>query len=156
MTSTITTAAIRHRLGVTADPTAVYERLATVDGLQRWWTTDVRGTSAVGETISFFFGGADRSCAMEVRELTPGTRVVWRCVGGPEEWVGTDFTFELHRDPGADETALLFTNDGWREQGEFMHHCSTKWASFLIGLKQDVETGDGRPYPNDVKLSGWD
>ena len=37
-----------------------------------------------------------------------------------------------------------------------MHHCSTKWASFLIGLKQDVETGDGRPYPDDVKLSGWD
>ena len=37
-----------------------------------------------------------------------------------------------------------------------MHHCSTKWASYLIGLKQDVETGDGRPFPHDLRLSGWD
>jgi hypothetical protein len=149
-----TTVAIRHRLGVNADPAAVYGRLATEDGLRRWWTQDVGGRSAVGERISFQFGGPDRHVEMEVRELRPAERVVWRCVEGPDEWLGTEFTFDLRRDD--DETILLFTNDGWREPVEFMHHCSTKWASYLIGLKQDVESDAGRPYPNDLRLSAWD
>jgi hypothetical protein len=37
---------------------------------------------------------------------------------------------------------------------EFMHHCSTKWATFLMSLQALVETGKGAPYPNDVKIDG--
>jgi len=149
-----TTATIRHRVGTAADPSAVYQRLATEDGLRRWWTQDVRGRSAVGDRVSFHFGAPDRFAVMEVCELSADQRVVWRCVEGPEEWIDTHFTFELHRD--GDETIVLFTNDGWREPVEFMHHCSTKWASYLISLKHDVETGAGRPFPNDIRLSAWD
>ena len=32
----------------------------------------------------------------------------------------------------------------WREDGEFRAHCSTKWASFLLSLRDLVETGRGR------------
>ena len=42
---------------------------------------------------------------------------------------------------------LLFTHAGWREPVEFMDHCSTKWASFLLGLKARLEAGDGTPFP---------
>jgi hypothetical protein len=28
-----------------------------------------------------------------------------------------------------------------------MHHCSTQWATFLLGLKAFVETGKGHPAP---------
>jgi uncharacterized protein YndB with AHSA1/START domain len=38
---------------------------------------------------------------------------------------------------------------------EFMHHCSTKWASFLLSLKSLVETGKGAPAPRDVPISDW-
>jgi hypothetical protein len=38
---------------------------------------------------------------------------------------------------------------------EFMHHCSTKWAVFLLSLKSLVETGQGAPEPNDVKIDNW-
>ena len=38
---------------------------------------------------------------------------------------------------------LLFKHEGWREPVEFMHHCSTKWAIFLMSLKSLVETGKG-------------
>jgi uncharacterized protein YndB with AHSA1/START domain len=145
---------IRHRIGVKAGPGEVYARLATPDGLRQWWTQDVRGHAAVGDKLSFHFGGPDRFVVMEVTELAPDERVAWRCVEGPDEWLGTDFTFDLSRD--GDETVVLFTNSGWREPVEFMHHCTTKWGSFLVGLKQDVETGAGRPFPNDVKTSNWD
>ena len=45
---------------------------------------------------------------------------------------------------------MLFTHQGWTEPVEFMHHCSTKWGSFLMSLKSLVETGDGAPAPRDV------
>jgi hypothetical protein len=34
-----------------------------------------------------------------------------------------------------------------------MHHCSTRWAIFLTcSLKALLETGKGRPVPDDVKV----
>ena len=48
---------------------------------------------------------------------------------------------------------LLFKHQGWKEQSESMHHCSPKWAVFLMSLKSFVETGKGAPYPNDVHIA---
>jgi hypothetical protein len=33
-----------------------------------------------------------------------------------------------------------------------MHHCSTKWGTFLMSLKSFVETGKGAAFPNDVHI----
>jgi len=35
-----------------------------------------------------------------------------------------------------------------------MHHCSTKWATYLMSLKSLVETRKGAPNPNDTHISG--
>jgi hypothetical protein len=50
---------------------------------------------------------------------------------------------------------VLFTHAGWREPVEFMHHCSTKWAYFLLGLKAGLEGGPATPYPEDMAISSW-
>ena len=39
---------------------------------------------------------------------------------------------------------------------EFIHHCSTKWAVFLLSLKALLETGHSAPWPNEVKLGSWE
>jgi len=31
-------------------------------------------------------------------------------------------------------------------------HCSTKWATFLLSLKDWLERDEGRPVPYDVKI----
>jgi hypothetical protein len=54
-----------------------------------------------------------------------------------------------------DYTIVLFKHEGWREPVEFMHHCSTKWATFQMSLKQLLETGQGAPDPRDVHISDW-
>ena len=72
---------------------------------------------------------------------------------GPPEWIGTQVRFELRQQDGY--TIVLFAHQGWREPVEFMHHCSTKWAVFLLSLKALAETGEGRPYPRDVKIDNW-
>ncbi|HEV7370045.1 hypothetical protein [Arenibaculum sp.] len=59
--------------------------------------------------------------------------------------------FDLAQD--GDFTKVLFTHQGWKEPGEFMHHCSTKWAMFVMSLKALVETGTGAAYPKDVHIS---
>jgi hypothetical protein len=38
---------------------------------------------------------------------------------------------------------------------EFMNHCSTRWATFLLSLKKAAETGEGDPAPHDVLVSNW-
>lgn len=77
----------------------------------------------------------------------------WRCVTGPEEWLGTEVTFELAEEDGM--TILIFGHRGWKEQVEFMAHCSMKWAVFMLSLREFVETGTGRPSPDDVKIDNW-
>jgi uncharacterized protein YndB with AHSA1/START domain len=148
---------IIHRVGIKAPASEVYAALSTIDGLAAWWTKATTGTSEVGATIDFRFhtengdeiGGFD----MDVLELTPDQKVRWRVKAGPAEWVGTDIEFQLSRQD--DHTIVMFGHRKWREEVEFMAHCSTKWATFLLSLRDLVETGKGRPAPDDVRIGNW-
>src|SRR5262245_23521327 len=141
---------ILHKVAVKASPESTYRALNTREGLSGWWTTDTQGSFKVGGVIRFRFG--DRGyIEMKVLELAPASRLLWEVVGGPADWIGTKVAFELRQE--GDFTVVLFKHQGWEEPSEFMHHCSTKWATFLISLKSAVETGTGAPYPNDVHIS---
>ena len=143
---------ILHRIGTTTSPDHVYDALTTIDGLAGWWTTDTTGDAAPGGTISFRFGppgGFD----MKVLDQRPQERVEWEVTGGPEEWIGTHVIFDLKQED--DHTVVLFRHEGWREPVEFMSHCSTRWGTYLMSLKQFVETGAGDPHPNEVSISNW-
>jgi uncharacterized protein YndB with AHSA1/START domain len=144
---------ILHRIGATGtSPEEVYAALTTTEGLSAWWTEDTTGSAAVvGGVIEFRFlpGGFD----MEVVDLRPAGKVVWRVVHGPDEWVGTTIEWELRQD--GDFTIVLFAHRNWTQPVEFMAHCSTKWAIFLMSLKALVETGAGAPAPNDMQISDW-
>jgi uncharacterized protein YndB with AHSA1/START domain len=147
---------ILHRVGIQAPIGEVYEALATPEGVARWWTSQTTGESKMGGIIKTLFtangrvlGGFD----LEIVELHPATRVVWQVIEGPPEWLGTKIRFELKQEDGF--TVILFRHDGWKEPVEFMYHCSTKWATFLMSLKSLGETGQGRPSPDDVRIGNW-
>jgi uncharacterized protein YndB with AHSA1/START domain len=144
---------ILHRIGVRgADASQLYAALTTLDGLAGWWTTETTGEGSPGGKLEFRFsgrGGAD----MEVIEATPPSHVVWRVVGGPDEWIGTTIDWTIRQE--GEWTIVLFRHAGWREPGEFMHHCSTRWGLFLMSLRSLVETGSGAPAPRDVRTDNW-
>lgn len=145
---------ILHKVGVKSpSPNATYQALATVDGLAAWWTHDTRGVSAVDGELEFHFGGPDRFFKMAALELSPQKRILWEVIDGPMEWLGTQVSFDLRQED--DYTIVLFKHTGWKAPVEFMHHCSTKWATFLMSLKSLVETGVGAPHPNDVRIDNW-
>ena len=135
---------ILHRVGINARPQPVYGALTTIPGLRAWWVSQTDGDPRAGGVIDFGF------CRMQVIESVPDRRVRWRCIEGPPEWVSTEVSFELiWKD---EQTFLLFKHSGWKEAVEFMHHCSTKWAVFLLSLRDLVETSKGQPSPHDVKI----
>lgn len=142
---------ILHRVGINASPREVYRALTTRDRLADWWTNDTQGQAAeVGSVIHFRFG--DRGFFdMKVLELDPEKRVVWEVTDGPKEWIGTRVIWDLS--PEGAGTTIRFKQQGWREPVDFMYHCSTKWAIFLMSLKSLLETGKGRPHPNAVLIS---
>ena len=147
---------ILHRVGMQGSPAKVYDAIATTKGLSRWWITGTTGETSVGGVVKVRPAGGrgqgqdEDGFDMRVIESKPGEVVRWQCEGGPPEWIGTQLTFRiLGKGP---ETYVLFTHAGWKDPVEFMHHCSTKWAVFLMSLKNWIEREEGRPHPYDVKI----
>ena len=144
---------ILHRVGIKSSPDEVYKALTAREDLANWWTNNTQGESNVGGSLKFRFsaggteiGGFD----MKILELQPAKRVLWQVVDGPQEWIGTKISFDLKQ--AGDHAIVLFKHQDWKEPVEFMHHCSTKWAIYLMSLKSLLETGKGAPNPKDIRI----
>src|ERR1041385_3794827 len=129
---------IIHRIGIKAKADKVYAALATTKGVAGWWTKETTGLSKVGGSLTFTFrtkkGGHLGEMKADVKELKPNKRVQWRITSGPEEWLGTDITFDLTEADGM--TIVIFGHRNWKRAVEFMAHCSMKWAVFLLSLRE--------------------
>jgi hypothetical protein len=145
---------IVHRISTTkATPDDLFQAVSTREGLATWWSRRVVGTEGLGGVLEFLFS-EDDGPKFEVIELVVPSRITLRCVVGPNEWIGTDLEFRIATED--EDTVLLFAHRGWREEVPFMHHCSTQWAYFLLGLREYFETGEGRPYgPRYAPISNW-
>lgn len=148
---------IIHRIAIKAPLAEVYAALSTLEGVAGWWTRETSGESRLGGTVQVLFrspaGDELGKMAFDVVGLTPNQEVRWRCKSGPAEWIGTDVRFSLSQ-AGA-HTLVSFGHENWREAVEFTAHCSMKWATFLLSLRSLVETGTGRPAPDDLKIDNW-
>ena len=134
------------KICVDADANKTLAALNTLDGLAKWWTNDVSGQVGKGDTIQFRFNGMGPDMKVLASE---DNLVRWQCVSGPEEWMNTEISFNI-KDEG--ETAIYFRHEGWQEETPFFHHCSMKWATFLLSLRDFIENGSGRPFPDDIKI----
>lgn len=148
---------IAHRLGVKAPIDRTYLALTTLAGVCGWWTEDATGSAALNGELQLKFkdpgGDVKGSMIFQVAAQALDQHVRWTCKEGPPEWVGTDVVFDLKTE--GDHTIVLFSHRNWREDVEFMSHCSLKWAVFLLSLRALVETGVGKPSPRDLKIDNW-
>ena len=138
---------IRHRVGVQAPIGDVYEAVATPEGVARWWTVDVEDD---GDAIGAVRRTRAADDAARGTDAADPPRVAVR--SGPYQWLGTTATFDLRREATG---PVLSTHAGWAEPVEFLHHCSTRWAYFLMSLKHALEGGEATPWPRDEKISSW-
>ena len=75
----------------------VFDAIATLDGLRRWWTTIVTGSAAPGGTLRFGFAGLDEQIVMRVDVVRPLSAITWSCVAHTrnDEWTASTVRFGL-------------------------------------------------------------
>lgn len=135
-------------VGTTASAQTLRNALTTLAGLKAWWTDGTTGDTAPGGTIAFRFGG---NGGFDMRVLKSNdSEVQWECISGPSDWLGTRIEFEIRSE--SHQRKLMFRHAGWPSENPHFHHCSTKWATFLLSLRDFVEQGKGRPFPHDVLI----
>ncbi|HEV7230396.1 MAG TPA: SRPBCC domain-containing protein [Bacteroidia bacterium] len=135
---------IKHQFVIKASPAKVYEAITQIEGLKSWWTAEVTGDERQGGTVRFGFG-KEFFNKMKIISMKKDLRLAWQCSDGPPEWIGTRLSFDLETDKEKN-TVVLFSHDGWKEQGSFYASCNYHWGLYLRSLKQYCETGKGTPH----------
>lgn len=139
---------IYHQVGVKAPLHDVYLAIASTEGVSSWWT-DTRGNPQQGGELNFLFDSI--SLTVEVTANIRDAYIEWTVGGEQGEWLDTRICFRLQQQQ--DQVTVNFEHAGWREASEMLAHCSTKWAVFLLSLKDYLETGSGKPYPHDTPVN---
>ena len=149
---------ILHRVGIKATVAEVQAAVSTAKGIAGWLTANTTDASKPDSTVNAVFqtpeGKEMGKIGFEISKNNP-QRVVWHFTSGPEQWVGTDVTFDLTQE--GDYAIIIFGHRKWREPVpvEFFAHSSMKWAIFLMSLKRLIETGKGEASPYDVRVGNW-
>jgi uncharacterized protein YndB with AHSA1/START domain len=139
---------IHHQIGVKADITDVYQAISSLDGLCHWWTKTTGDTNTGGK-LHFHFN--EHTVEMTIKELIPDKKVIWQCTDKEGEWKDTLVTFELNATE--QQIFINFSHSNWLEQSDLCSHCSTKWAVFMLSLKDYLEKGKGKPFPEDTPIN---
>lgn len=137
---------IHHVCDISTKPDVVWSALTTQHGLASWWSTKVSAPTAdVGSVVRFTFRG-DFNPDMRIEQLRPNESLVWRCVGGHENWADGTFRFTLEP---LDEsrTRLRFWQDYAVELADDYYGIyNFNWGYYLESLSEYCSTGKGTPF----------
>jgi len=138
---------ILHAVEIHADPTTLFDAVATQAGQSAFWTTDAIVQPSVGSIAEFGFPATPARLKMRVEQLEPGRLVSWVCQGDFPHWTGTRVTWEFRPTPNAAETSLLFAHTGWGEDypREEYAHVNHTWGQIVDHLKGYAKTGQPQP-----------
>ena len=142
-------AKVRHQVGIAGDITAVYRALHEPEGLNGWWATATEGTPGVGNVLDLHFADLV-TLSFRIESLKDGELVALRCVSGPGPWQESTLKFSLRQ--GEDQVWVGLEHENPAASEDDFLYFSTKWTCYLLSLRDLIETGTGRPYPNDVKI----
>jgi uncharacterized protein YndB with AHSA1/START domain len=130
------------QLTIHAAPGRVFDAIATLGGLRRWWTTIVTGSAVPGGTLRFGFAGLDEQIVMHVDAVRPLSAITWSCVTHTrdDEWTGSTVRIRLTgRGPQACDL-------NFRHTGIDQELVAQGWEHFLASLAAYTEHGTGSPY----------
>src|SRR6266571_1939225 len=106
---------ILHAVEVHADPTTLFDAVATQRGQTAFWTIDAVVQPTDGSIAEFGFPGAPARLKMHVEQLEPGRLVSWVCQGDFPYWKGTRITWEMRPTPNPGEITLFLAHTGWAD-----------------------------------------
>ena len=71
-------------------------------------------------------------------------------IDGPGAWKDSDL--EFHLEPSEEQVFLILRHYNDQASEEDFQYFMTKWPIYLVSLKSYIETGKGRPFPDDIKI----
>lgn len=162
---------IHQALLISATAEAVYQAIVTQERLSEWWTPGTTAQSIVGSIAHFPFGNSYFK-EMKIIELVPSKQVVWNCIAGDQEWIGTTISFTIFEENNTElenahpeltgqigqqrdnrSTLLIFHHNNWEDYTQSFAECSYTWGQFLRSLKLLCETGKGKPWPSQHSIA---
>jgi hypothetical protein len=142
-------AEVRHRVGIRGSAANIYLALVEPRELSGWWATHASGAPEVGMTLDLTFGELV-TLSFVIRDLQTSSLVHLECSSGPYPWLGSQLQFALEDADKQVFVTLTHGNSG--ADDESFLYFSTKWPLYLLSLRDYIESGSGRPYPNDIKI----
>jgi uncharacterized protein YndB with AHSA1/START domain len=138
-------ARVHHRIGVAAPREKVYACLLEPDKLTGWWSS----TAEANGNLRLGFAGLT-TLEFEIVDNQPPERLLLNCTGQPEIW--DQSSLEFRTENAEKQTYLYLTHSKESASDIDFLYFNTKWPLFLVSLKDFVELGSGRPYPNDQRI----
>lgn len=131
---------------IEAEPKAIYDTVATRDGLASFWTGDVEGDASEGGELTFGFSAAPARLPMRVVRLDAPSAVEWDCPGVFPFWEGTHVAWTISA--GGHGAVVVFAHTGFADAvpDAAFGSVAMTWASVVARLKEVVE-GGGTPNP---------
>ena len=142
-------AKVCHQVGVVGAIDDIYRVLHQPAGLTGWWATTADGVPEVGGVLDLHFAGL-ATLSFRIEDLRENEGVCLRCVSGPGPWQECSLTFSLRQD--RDQVWVRLDHENAAASEDDFLYFSTKWPCYLLSLKDLMETGQGRPYPNEAKI----
>lgn len=134
-------AEIVHKLTIKSDKKKVFDTISTESGISKWWTSDCEIDD---KNANFYFQDRKFSLLMEITDNSKDEKLVWKNVGGYEEWKGTQV--EFHIEDHDDGTLLTFKHIGWESTDGNYGWCSLDWAKYLLWMRTYCEKGEIAPH----------
>ncbi|MGH2871620.1 MAG: SRPBCC family protein, partial [Solirubrobacteraceae bacterium] len=114
------------------------QAFTAITDVRAWWSGNIEGvTDELGAEFTYRYQDVHYT-KQRITEFVPGQKVVWHIEEAylnfteePDEWVGTDVSFEIT--PKAGETELRFTHRGLVPEFECFEACSSAWGFYVNG-----------------------
>jgi len=136
-------------------PEQAFDAITNVRG---WWSGEIDGsTDQLGDEFTYRYQDIHYS-KQRITQLVSGQKVVWHIVDAylnftqdPDEWVGTEVTFEVARK--GDQTEVSFSHLGLVPEFECFDKCSNAWGFYInSSLRNLITTGTGAPNPKEDRV----
>ena len=134
------------------------EAFAAIINVRGWWSGEIEGsTDRLGAEFTYRYQDVHYS-KQRITELVPGRKVAWHILDAylyitedPDEWVGTDVTFEVTRK--SDQTEVSFSHLGLVPEFACFDKCSNAWDFYInSSLRNLITTGTGAPNPTESRV----
>ena len=134
---------IKHLLHINTPKEAVYAALTTPEKLSAWYTTLVKGSFELGQTVTFEFINLG-VFQFKIVEMEPCSRIYFECVDSPWDTLGHLMKYDL--DVNADKTRVRYSYEGFAEMDDAYANMNYSAAKYLESLRQYCQRGIGEAF----------